>query len=334
MRRTIIACAVFLAAIASVSHAATSDAPRWTIGLSTWFSEGETSWSHDDSGSDPRLGNPTSTLSYTGLESIVVELALDVRIVRRFSISGRIGVGNIDGGSLLDDDFLSAAGAVDLDASVSGAHRFSRSLSRVDEDDLRSVGLEGTINLLPARFRKASLGIYLGFQNWKETYVATGLAQLECTIPPGQDFGCLPAGFVDFIDEPVISNEIEWEALWLGVKGERTLGKRFLFDGRLAWAPRSEVENRDVHFLRDDLAQDPSFLTLGDGGGLEFEANFAYRISRRILIRAGYRRWELVADNGSLTGFGADGTSGSTALVELETLRDGFTLGFDFRLGK
>ena len=62
--------------------------------------------------------------------------------------------------------------------------------------------------------------------------------------------------------------------------------------------------------------------------------NFAYRISRRILVRAGYRRWELVADNGTLTAFGADGSSGSAPLVELETMRDGFTLGFDFRLGK
>ena len=88
-------CAVLLSASASVSHAAPPDAPRWTIGISTWFSEGESSWSHDASGGDPRLGNPTSTLAYTGLESIVVELALDVREGHEFDalyIPGSISV--------------------------------------------------------------------------------------------------------------------------------------------------------------------------------------------------------------------------------------------------
>ena len=331
---TLIACAVVLSTVSLVSLAAPPDRKRLTIGLSTWFSEGETAWGHDASGIDPRAGNPTSTLTYTDLESIVLELAIDVRVAKRFSISGRLGFGNIDGDFLLDEDFVSAFGATQLSAKVNGAHRFSGSLSQVDDDDLRTLGLEGRIDLLPARILKSSLGIYVGYQNWEESYVATGLTQLECTIPPNQDFSCVPEGFVGFIGEPVISNQVEWDALWIGVAGSRNLGKRFVFDARAAWAPRSEVENRDVHFLREDLAQDPSFLIRGDGDGLELEANFAFRVSQRFLVHAGYRRWELVADNGTLTAFGIDGSRGSVPLVELETVRDGFTLGLDVRLGK
>ena len=91
------------------------------------------------------------------------------------------GVGDASDGTLVDDDFVSASGAALFGTSVSGAHRFSRTHSEIDGDDLSYINLTVGGQIWLTTPRKGHLNIYAGYQKWKEKYVAKGLEQIECT---------------------------------------------------------------------------------------------------------------------------------------------------------
>lgn len=330
--RSLRAAAVAVAAAAWIEPSPCGT-PRFSVALTACASEGRTQESHDASNVSDLLGNPTSELTYENVDGTVLELSAEVGVFRRFVVGGRLGAGGIDGGRLVDDDYLSVTGAEELGATVEGAHRWSRTHSSVDDDDLRYFDLElGWAALRPGDHR--SLELFGSYGRLNETYVATGVSQIECTLPFGDPLGCAPAGSSGFAGEPVITNEVEWDAWWIGVRGWRRLGKRFRWSGSIGYAPYTEVVADDVHHLRDDLEQDPSFRTEGRGTGLQLATAFRLHLSRRFALDAGWRRTTLEADRGTLVAYPEDEQPLATRLRQVETVRGGLTLGLIFGVGR
>ena len=319
-------------ATAEVAPAQSSGIPRAVIGLSEWFSQGETNWSHNASGLDANLGNPSSKLKYKDTGTNVTEITGRVQLKNNVFFRGAFGFGWIGGGRLTDDDFLSAQGAAAQGATVSGEHRFSRTFSDIGGDNLWY--LNGDIGATTLTFpeNKGTLGMFVGLQYWRERHVANGVTQAECTTAssPNQDFRCSPAGTVGFRNQTVITNTSTWVSGRFGGEVEYRVDKRISIEAKIAML-LSYLNNEDVHHLRTDLAQDPSFRMTGLGLGTNSDINLRIRIWDRLYLTGGYRVfWNrvLVGDQWKL--YGSDGSSSTASLNQFQTLRHGPTVGLTY----
>ncbi len=317
---------------AEVAPAQSSSIQRIDVGISEWFSQGETVWSHNASGLDPNLGNPSSKLKYKDTGTNVTEITGRVQLNNKVFLRGAFGYGTIGGGRLTDDDFLSAQGAASQGATVSGAHRFSRTYSDISGDNLWY--LNGDIGVTTHTFQenKGRVGMFVGMQYWRERHVATGVTQAECTTAssPGSEFRCSPAGTVGFRNQAVITNTTTWVSGRFGGEVEYKIDPRVNVEARAALL-LSYLNNEDVHHLRADLAQDPSFRMTGLGIGTNADVNLRVRIWDRLYLTGGYRVWwnrVLTADQWKL--YGADGSSATAPLTQFQTLRHGPTIGLTY----
>ena len=82
--------------------------PRVELSLRSWmFTSGETKWSHNASGLDARLGNPTSQLTYKDNDTQIMELGAKINLARRWYLRADVGFSvDFDRGTLIDDDYL------------------------------------------------------------------------------------------------------------------------------------------------------------------------------------------------------------------------------------
>lgn len=319
-------------AIAEVAPARSSSVLRIDIGLSEWFSQGETIWSHNASGLDPNLGNPSSKLTYKDTGTNVTEITARVQLRNKVFVRGAFGFGSIGGGRLTDDDFLSAQGAATQGATVQGEHRFSRTYSDISGDNLWYFNGDVGVTAHTFQENKGSLGMFVGLQYWRERHVATGVTQVECTTAssPSSEFRCSPPGTVGFRNQTVITNTTTWASGRFGGEVEYKLDPRISIDAHVALL-LSYLNNEDVHHLRTDLAQDPSFRMTGLGIGTNSDVNLRVRIWDRLYLTGGYRVWYnrvLTADQWKL--YGADGSSVTAPLTEFQTLRHGPTVGLTY----
>jgi hypothetical protein len=302
------------------------------VGVTGWFTQGKTEWSHDASHLDPDLGNPSSKLKYEDVGTNVVELAGKVRFKNRFFLQGNFGFAEIGGGRLTDDDFLSAQGAANNGASMPGAQRFSRTFSDIGGDDMWYVNAD--IGFLAHEFRhnKGFLDLFVGFQYWREKQVANGLLQVECTTAssPNPSFGCSPPGTSSFKGQTVITNTVHWTSLKvLGSEIRYQLFPRVDIDAKVAFLV-TWLNNQDVHHLRTDLAQNPSFKMTGVGIGTNADLNVRVMLVQRLYLSGGYRLWWTRVTDGDWKIYGADGSSAGANLNEFQTLRHGPTVGLTY----
>lgn len=298
------------------------------IGVTGWFTQGQTEWSQDASHLNPDLGNPTSKLTYEDVGTNIVELAGKVRFKNRLFLRGNFGFAEIGGGRLTDDDFLSAQGAADNNASVSGAHRFSRTFSDIGGDDMWYINAD--IGILAHEFgkNKGFLDLFIGFQYWREKLVANSLVQVECTTAssPNPAFGCSPPGTSSFKGQTVITNTVQWTSLKvLGGEIRYQLVPRVEVDAKAAFLV-AWLNNEDVHHLRTDLGQDPSFKMTGVGIGTNADINLRVMLVQRLYLTGGYRVWWTRVTDGNWRIYGANGATQSANLNEFETLRYGPTV--------
>ena len=312
--------------------ATSSGIARADFGVSEWFSQGETVWSHNASVLDPNLGNPSSKLKFKDTGTNVTEITGRLQLKNKVFVRGAFGYGSIGGGRLTDDDFLSAQGAATQGASVSGAHRFSRTFSDIDGDNLWY--LSGDLGVTAHTFQgnRGSLGLFVGLQYWRERQVATGVTQAECTTAssPSSDFRCAPAGTVGFQNQQVITNTTTWFSGRFGGEVEYKFDPRVSVEAKVAML-LSYLNNEDVHHLRTDLAQDPSFRMTGLGIGTNSELNLRVRILDRLYLTGGYRVWwNRVLANDQWKIYGADGSSATAPLTQFQSLRHGPTIGLTY----
>jgi len=278
------------------------------VGLSTWISQGNTKWSHNASTLAPVLGNPTSELDYKDVWSNVVELHGQVSLRSGLYFRGQFGYGGIDDGELIDDDYLA------------GQNLISRTQSDIDGSNLWYLNADVGLKLLSFSSGRGSLKGFVGYQYWQEKYEAKGIIQL---VPP---VGTVPTG-----GQTVITNEVQWNSIRLGLEGAYQITRRFSISGNAAFIPYTSLKNEDIHHLRTDLRQDPSFSMSGTGIGANFDASVSYMIVKQLYFDLGYRYWWLKVTDGDWNSHPVGGPTLSANLNEFQTIRQGVTLGLTYK---
>jgi len=296
---------------------------RVDVTLTSWLTEGKTRWNFYNQSA--LFGNPTSELDYKDVGTTVTELGGKVSFDKRsfqYFLRGQVGYGAVGGGRLVDDDYVSAAGATAFGTSQSGAHRFSRTHSDLDGSHIWYLNADfgGQIEVWQQR---ASLGAFLGYQHREEKLKAFGVGQIECTLP-----GCA-AGTVSNVGRLALTNTAKWDSFRLGVEGEARLHSRVSLDGRVAFLV-SQLSNKDIHHLRADLKQDPSITMTGTGIGFNGETNASLLVYEQLFFDVGYRYWWQRVGSGDVIFRGITGDSQPLPLNEFRSIRQGVTFGLRY----
>lgn len=294
---------------------------NFAVGISGWFSSGQTYWNHDASASSTLLGNPSSELTYEHVDSNVIELSTEFNMPNRFFVRGNVGFGNFDDGRLIDDDFLTTTSTGDFLAS--------RTFSDIDDDGLWYFDLDFGYTIWNDSYNgKSMLRAFVGYQRWEEEYVAKGITYDTCTVGGALLGICLPAGSTLSLGEKVISNKVEWDSIKLGLEGKMTFWKKLGIEASAVFIPYSDMHNKDIHHLRTDLIQ-PGFVMDGTGIGYNFEIAATYEVLHNLFLSAGYQFWKIESD-GDIEVRGISGTS-VFPLNDFDSERDGATVGLSFR---
>jgi hypothetical protein len=263
-----------------------------TVGTRLWLTSGYA----DEQTSIPGI-NPLSDLRWRGTDGIVSELFVDA-VWKRLVVRSTLGLGAVLDGAFIDEDF----------AANNRNNRFSVTRSSVEGDDILNVS--GDIGVRTLRWSAADgrpgfLDLLVGYQYWRESYEA---------------FGATGVGFVSFnppvtidavvpSDVKVITQDFIWQSIRVGGRVNIPLPARFGLRGEAMFIPWTSFELRDVHQLRTDLRQDPSFVQTGTGGfGYELEGALTYTIWRTLAVEAGFRYWKLESGDGDAKARTVNGT--------------------------
>ena len=289
--------------------------PRIELSAGTWFSVGDTRWAHNAS-SVPGLGNPTSKLTYKDVGTTVLDLTAKAWVSPR--VFGRLNFGyaGIGGGRLTDDDF----------GSNGGQRLFSRTNSDLSGDSMWYLNADSGFRIAEYPNHRGWLDVFGGYQFWHTKYEATGVTQVACdpSAIPGLS-PCAPAGASGFQGQTVITNTTNWHSIRVGASTEYRLTRRLSVLGTLALIPISVVDNNDVHHLRGDLKQDPSFSMVGYVVGTDVDVGARFMITNNLAANLGYRLYYNRVVSGDLTIHHVAGSSDSFPLTQFESLRHGFT---------
>jgi len=288
--------------------------PKVELSAGTWISVGDTRWAHNAS-SVAGLGNPTSKLTYKDVGTNVIDLTGKFWFSPR--VFGRLngGFADIGGGRLTDDDY------------GTGQRLFSRTISNIAGNNMYYINadLGGRVKEFPNH--RGYLDLFGGYQYWHTEHQAVGIGQVVCDPGAIPGFTCAAAGTSSNQGETVITNTANWHSIRVGASTEYRLTRRFSVLGTLAFIPISVLDNEDVHHLRGDLQQNPSFSMKGYGVGADVDVGARFMITKNLAANLGYRLYYNRAFSGDLTIHPAVGSSESFPLTQFESLRHGFTAG-------
>lgn len=322
----VLACSALSPMYAAPEPFSTSSDIRVAATLTTWLTEGKTRWSfHNQSA---LFGNPTSELDYKDVGTTVTELGGKVTFAKRTVqpfVRGQVGYGSVGGGRLVDDDFVSAAGAAFFGTTQSGAHRFSRTHSNLDGSYIWYLNADLGIQT-DVWQRRGSLGAFLGYQHREEKLQAFGVTQVECTAP---GVLCNPASTVTNVNQLALTNKAKWDSFRLGVEGVAHLHDRMSLDAQATFLV-SWLDNKDIHHLRTDLKQDPSITITGTGIGFNGETNASVFLDKQLFFDVGYRYWWQHVGDGDVVFRGTTGDSRPLPLNAFKSIRQGVTFGLRY----
>jgi len=188
------------------------------------------------------------------------------------------------------------------------------------------LNADGGFRLAEYPNHRGWLDLFGGYQFWHTKYEATGVTQVACdpsAIPSLSP--CAPPGASGFQGETVITNTTNWHSIRVGASTEYRLTRRLSVLGTLAFIPASLLDNKDVHHLRGDLSQDPSFSMVGYGVGADADVGARFMITTNLAANLGYRMYYNRVLSGHLTTHPAVGSTESFPLTQFESLRHGFT---------
>lgn len=283
--------------------------PRVELSAGTWISVGDTRWAHNAS-SNPGLGNPTSKLTYKDVGTNVINLTGKLWFSPK--VFGRLngGFAGIGGGRLTDDDY------------ATGQRLYLRTISNVPDNNMYYINadLGGRVREFPNH--RGYLDLFGGYQYWRTEHRAVGLGLVVCDPTVINCNATLPPP-----GETVTTNRANWHSLRMGASAEYRLTTRFSLLGTFAVIPISVFDNKDVHHLRGDLQQNPSFSMTGYGVGADVDVGARFMITRNLAANLGYRLYYNRMLSGDLTVHPAAGSSESFPLTQFESLRHGFTAG-------
>lgn len=250
-----------------------------TFGTRLWASSG---FSED---STSALGiSPLSELRWRDADALIPEVFVDL-VWKRLVVRGAVGRSDITDGEFIDEDFLFS----------NRQGRFSVTKSEVAGDHVFYA--QGDIGVRVLRWtsggRLGYVDVLGGYQYWREKYEAFGLTGAQG----------LPANLVPIVpistSVKVITHDYVWQNVRLGGRWEVPTSRRIGFRAEMFFVPWSTFEQVDVHHLRTDLRQDPSFLSNATGGfGFEFEGALSYTIWAGLAVEGGFRYWKVKSGDG------------------------------------
>ena len=307
-----LACAV---QVAAAQESLTESRPKYDFSIGTWISTGDTRWAHNAS-SIAGLGNPTSKLTYKDVGTNVIDLAGKIWFSSKVFGRLNVGVADIGGGRLTDDDY------------GSGQRLFSRTISNIPDNSMWYINTDLGGRVKEFANHRGHLDLFGGYQYWHTEYRAVGIGQVACDpsaipgLPP-----CAAAGTSSNQGQTVITNTTNWHSIRVGASTEYWLTRRLSVLGTLALIPISVLDNKDMHHLRGDLKQNPSFSMVGYGVGADMDVGARFMITKNLAANLGYRLYYNRVLSGDLTVHPVAGSSDSFPLTQFESLRHGFTAG-------
>lgn len=275
-------------------------------GYRTWLSFGQSTISVSGTGGYPDI---LSELHWKKMFNPIQELSLEGIWWDRLITRVEIGGGTVGNGQLRDQDY-EYSGRMGLTSDTEHSVNSNDLLFFSLDLGYRFVDLQDT----QSRF---TLDFLVGYQSWEEKYYARGGTMLY------PELWAFPAG-------DVLSNHFQWDSFRVGCRSELQL-LRWAFAGKLLLVPVSHFHNSDIHYLRTDLLQDPSFCDQATGGyGVMGDLTVTYRVWRGLSLEAGYRLWDLESGSGLSVARTTEGDF-VMPLHRAHTLRQGVLLGLQYR---
>ena len=274
--------------------------------MRSWlFTAGETQWSHDASGLDPQLGDPTSELTYKDNDTHLVGLGAKVHVNRRLFLDGEFGFSvDFDRGSLIDDDY------------AAGQRLFSRTSSNITGKGTWYFSGNVGYRAVELQNNRGHLDVLAGVQYWRTTYEAMGFVCDSSVLT------CDPSTL------PAIKNTTHWiTPLHVGGQFEYHVLPRVSANVKMLFSPASVVFNDDIHFQRGDLEQDPSFSMWGVGLGATVEPTIRIMLTRHLALVGGYRVMWNRTYYGRWENHPVGSESRTAPLNEFQTIRHGVIVG-------
>lgn len=294
------------------------------LGERTWFSNGISDHSNADSDGVP---NVLSFLKWDDVDSTVVEFTGDALIFKRYILSADVGFGAISGGSLRAQSFL----------GDNKTFLFSESKSAADDDDLFYVNVDLGYRLVGCFPYSCSsfvqdkkpwvtIDLLIGYQHWRETYVATKGVQTKD-----------PFGLIGFLGPApdqgkFITDEFTWDSVRLGGRIGLSIGGKMSFRGRFMFVPWTHFELENIsHQNTDVLKQDPSFKATARGGfGMLSDITLSYNVWRGLSIEGGFQYWDISSGDGTITARNLTGDT-KAPFNEANSTRWGAIIGINYR---
>lgn len=315
-----------LAGIVSAQMAPTPSSLKVDGSLGAWISMGNTRWSHNASSVSP-LGNPTSRLTYDDHTANIPELTLKLSTPHGWFGKLNLGLGDINGGKLTDDDFLVQDGKTPS----------LQTHSDIKSSSMLYVNVEGGARLLNYPHGRGSLDGVIGFQYWHEEHKAFGVRQVSCSnagatvdLDPatvGVQPLCSPGGATISNSILAITNKATWYSIRMGVQTEYRLARRLSVHGTVLFKPLSVIDNEDTHNLRSGELNSPSFTMRGLGIGADGDAGLTIRFNKYLSMNVGYRVWWNRVLTGTWENHPVSGASQQFPLTQFESIRHGATFG-------
>lgn len=302
--------------VAAAQESITESRPKFDIAIGTWISTGDTRWAHNAS-SVAGLGNPSSKLTYKDVGTNVIDLTGKFWFSPKVFGRLNVGIADIGGGRLTDDDY------------GSGQRLFSRTISNIPDNSMWYINTDIGGRVKEFENHRGYLDLFGGYQYWHTEYQAVGVGQVACDPSAIPGLTCAAAGTSSNQGQTVITNTTIWHSIRVGASSEYRLTRRLSVLGTLALIPISVVDNKDVHHLRGDLKQNPSFSMVGYGVGADVDVGARFMITKNLAANVGYRLYYNRVLSGDLTVHQATGSSDSFPLTQFESLRHGFTAGLN-----
>jgi hypothetical protein len=287
----------------------------WQLGIdfSGWLSSGYTTWAF--SGADI---NYLSELRWRGTDSFIGQVSADF-IWKRLVFNAAYGQSTVNGGVLIDDDFI-------LDDHNG---RFSHTRSAVEGNGVWYV--TGDVGGRLVKYRVSDnplegyLDLLIGYQYWSEQYEAFGATGFSY-------FGGVGFPAVANHSIKVITHTYSWQSIRLGFRQFTPVWKGLGVKNTAMFLPYTWAQMTDVHWLRTDLMHNPSFASRAQGGfGFQGDVAVTYSFLKYFMLEVGYRYWMVDPGGGKKFTYPAVGGRLTDNLQDMKTTRSGPFLGLQAR---
>ena len=288
-------------------------ARRWEFSVRpfAWFSSARTDFSIGGPGGMPNI---LSELQFSNLRSY--QAGLSAEAVYRETVIIRISgqFGTVEDGQFLDNDYLGNNRTLLLSETISQVAGVS-SWSVIGDVGWR-LGMWAVVPAAPRSF----FDLFVGWQHWEERYDA------DSTVRTQDPFGLFGVGPLAQ-QGLAITEQFTWDGLRVGVRGLLGLHRYVALEGEVNWIPWTRLQFTDTHWLRTDLAKDPSVeATAAGGGGFQFLAGIRIPVSTTWSVAAGYQMWSIESSDSNLRFYLSNGAAIDQPFNGAQSVRQGVYL--------